>query len=199
MHVRMRASHLAVGGAAQVVLVVLGAAAASGIRIPKRIELAHLAPRLRRAAEAGGRRAAGAGGTLLGIESGEELRVHRVEAARAVLVPRVGRRREVKPQAARRVSSLAAVGGGATAQDGVAVLVVPAALVRVSEHGMCALQLLEPRLCLLTAVEVPVRVPQERLLAVRLLQLVVCGSDLHAKHGVVAPKRHRAARMDGTG
>ena len=110
---------------------------------------------------------------------------------------------------ARRVGGLAPVGSGvarharAAAQDGVAVLVVPAALVRVSEHRVRTLQLLEARLGLLAAVEVPVGMPQQRLLTVGLLELIVGRGALHTQHDVVAPKRHpsstraRASKLGG--
>ena len=131
---------------------------------------------------------------LVGVNVGKGRREDGVEPARVVAVARVRARREVAPQVEPVVVSVSVAAATirdarAAAQDGVAVLVVPAALLRIGEHGVRSLYVLECLGSRGNLMLVLVRMPQQRQLAVALLELVVGRQALDAKHLVVAALR----------
>ena len=82
------------------------------------------------------------------------------------------------------------------AQDLGLVAVVPRALVRVAEHGVRILDLLELLRGHVEVVGILVRVPLQRLLPVALLDVRLRGLRVDTQHLVVARRRHACQRAE---
>ena len=93
------------------------------------------------------------------------------------------------PAALRRVGR-----GRSSLETGLAVLVVDGSFIGVRENIVRLADAFEHGLGLLRVVLVLVGVPLYRHLAVRLLQLVVVGVPVHAKHGIVVSGRGHSLR-----
>ena len=149
-----RATHLAVRRGARVVLVCGREEPCRRERLPVRVEVTHHRPLARCRTEVGRRRPCAvvsgtlSHGSLLLVECAEGLGVHGVEAALAVAEALERRRGEQRPQVYPAlllvaIVATAAANAPAATQDGLTVLVVPAALVLVAQHGVRVLDLLE--------------------------------------------------------
>ena len=171
-----RAAHVAVRRRAQVVLVGAREGARRREALPRRVEGAHLRPRRLRRAERRHRRVLAARRhvqrRLVLVERVEDAGVRRVEALGAVAEAAERARREERPQVDVRLLVVALVvvaRAVAAAQDRLAVAVVPPPLVRVAEHRVRRLDLLEPLRRLVDVVGVLVGMMPNRGLAVGLL------------------------------
>lgn len=130
-------------------------------------------------------------GVLLFIEGGEQAAVDPVEAILVISKTVEAAGVEVGPYVHALVvhGALALHGAIAAAQNRFSMRIVPGALLRIVEHSIRALDLLELAMGLLLLIHVLVWMPFERQFSIGRLQFVRGGRALDPQNLVVAPHR----------